>query len=282
MEKKTTFLIGCHLSTAKGLERMGKDALFAGASTMQFFIRNPRGASAKAWDAQDAGALKRLLEENGIGPIVAHAPYTMNPCSADSRVRELAGEMLAEDLRRMESFPGSFYNFHPGNRLKQPAKEAVGYITDMLNRTLRPDMSVTVLLETMAGKGSEMGRSFEELKQIMDRVLLPGKVGICMDSCHMWDAGYDIVHNLDEVLEEFDRIIGLEKLCAFHINDSLNPLGSRKDRHARIGEGAIGKEAVVRIINHEKLRGLPFILETPADLQGHAEEIAALKKERII
>ncbi|MEY8338695.1 deoxyribonuclease IV [Lachnospiraceae bacterium 62-35] len=270
--------IGCHLSSSKGYEMMGKTALEIGANTFQFFTRNPRGAKAKAIDEEDVQKFLNLQSEHDITPLVAHAPYTLNACGAEERVREFAVETMRDDLRRMEYTPGNFYNFHPGSHVKQGVETGIQYIADMLNGILRPEMRTTVLLETMAGKGSEVGRNFEELREILDRVELSDHMGICLDTCHVWDGGYDIVNHLDEVLTEFDQVIGLSRLKAVHLNDSLNPLGARKDRHARIGEGCIGAEALVRLINHPALRDLPFNLETPNELSGYAEEIAFLRK----
>lgn len=268
------------MSIAKGYAHMGKETLSIGAGTLQFFARNPRGAKARALDEADLAAFREMLTADKIRCIVAHAPYTMNACSADEHLRQLAAEMMAEDLQVMEHLPGNFYNFHPGSHVGQGLAIAVEQIAETLNKVLEPQMHTTVLLETMAGKGTEVGRTFEELAAVMEKVELKDKVGVCMDSCHMWDAGYDIADDLDGVLQEFDRIIGLEKLKAFHLNDSLNARGSRKDRHALLGEGYIGMEALCRIINHPKLRNLPFILETPTDTAGHALEIAALKNKK--
>lgn len=279
METTNTYSLGAHLSCAKGFLHMGKEAKGAGMNTMQFFLRNPRGASAKPLDETDAAALRAFLTENDFAPVVAHAPYTLNPCSPDDRVRELAGEMLADDLRRMEYLPGNFYNFHPGSRLKQPLDTAVDAIAGLLNRLLTPEMHTTVLLETMAGKGSEVGGSFSELRAILDRVDLQDKVGVCLDTCHVWDAGYDIAEDLDGVLEKFDREIGLEKLSFVHLNDSLNPCGSHKDRHALLGKGEIGMDALCRVVTHLRLRQLPFVLETPTDTAGHAAEIQMLLEQ---
>lgn len=266
------------MSIAKGYAHMGKETLSIGANTLQFFARNPRGAKARALDEGDLASFRELFAPDKIRYIVAHAPYTMNACSADGHLRELAAEMMAGDLKVMEYLPGNFYNFHPGSHVGQGLTVAVEQIAEALNKVLYPQMQTTVLLETMAGKGTEVGRSFEELAAIIEKVELKDKVGVCMDSCHMWDAGYDIADDLEGVLQEFDRIIGLEKLKAFHLNDSLNARGSRKDRHALLGEGCIGMEALCRIINHPKLCHLPFVLETPTDTAGHALEIAALKK----
>lgn len=272
------FLIGTHLSCASGFLRMGREALSIGANTFQFFTRNPRGARAKQLDADDMAALRQLLADNGFGKIVAHAPYTLNPCSTDPRVLELAEEMFADDLARMEHLPGNYYNFHPGSHLKQGAEAGIQLIADLLNRVMRPEQNTMVLLETMAGKGTEVGRSFQELRAIIDRVDLDTHIGVCLDSCHLSDAGYDLIHDLDGVLEEFDSIIGINRLKAFHLNDSQNLPGSRKDRHACIGKGTMGLETMIRIINHPSLRHLPFILETPLETDGHAKEIALLKQ----
>ncbi|SHO48867.1 deoxyribonuclease IV [Anaerocolumna xylanovorans] len=269
--------IGTHLSVAKGYERMGKDALLIGANTLQFFARNPRGAKAKVPDYIDMSKFKELMEKNNFTTIMAHAPYTLNACSSNSHLRELSARMFAEDLERMEYFPGSFYNFHPGSRLGQEEEEAIKQIADMLNQVMSKDMHTTVLLETMAGKGSEMGRRFEEIQEVLKRVRLQDKVGVCMDACHMWNAGYDVAEELDKVVEEFDRVIGIQKLKAFHLNDSMDGRGDHKDRHARIGMGSMGAEATKGIINHPKLKDLVFILETPTDLPGHREEIDFLK-----
>lgn len=275
---KDTIYLGAHLSCAKGFLKMGAEACAAKMNTMQFFLRNPRGAKAKALDPEDMAALQQLLSENGFAPVIAHAPYTLNPCSPDERIRALAEEMFRDDLLRMEHLPGNLYNFHPGSRLKQPIETAVGQIAALLNRLVTPEMHTTVLLETMSGKGSEVGRDFHELRAILDLVEYPEKVGVCLDTCHIWDAGYDIQNNLDGVLTEFDRIIGLEKLKAVHLNDSLNACGSHKDRHALLGQGEIGFDALLRTVTHPALRGLPFTLETPTDTEGHAKEIAALRE----
>ena len=271
------FKIGNHLSSSKGYEAMGKMAVKLGANTFAFFTRNPRGGKAKEIDPVDVAAFLKLAEEQHIQKLVAHAPYTLNPCSADQGLREFAKNTFADDLRRMEYTPGNYYNFHPGSHVKQGAEVGIGYIADMLNEVLTPQQSTTVLLETMSGKGSEVGRNFEELRAILDRIELTEKMGVCLDTCHVWDGGYDIVEDLDGVLEEFDRVIGLKRLKAIHLNDSLNEKGSHKDRHARIGEGKIGLEALTRVINHPTLRDLPFILETPNDDAGYAVEIALLK-----
>lgn len=270
--------VGCHLSSSKGYVAMGKDAVKINANTFQFFTRNPRGGNAKAIVPSDVEAYLAFAAEHKITRILAHAPYTLNACSADENLREFARATMADDLDRMEYTPGNCYNFHPGSHVKQGVETGISYIADMLNAILKPEQTTTVLLETMAGKGSEVGRSFEELREILDRVTLSDHMGICLDTCHVWDGGYDIVNHLDEVLTEFDRIIGLSRLKAIHLNDSLNPLGAHKDRHARIGEGHIGKEALIRIINHPALRNLPFYLETPNELDGYAAEIALLRE----
>ena len=270
--------VGCHLSSSKGYLAMGKDAVKINANTFQFFTRNPRGGNAKAIVPSDVEAYLAFAAEHKITRILAHAPYTLNACSADKNLREFARATMADDLDRMEYTPGNCYNFHPGSHVKQGVETGISYIADMLNAILKPEQTTTVLLETMAGKGSEVGRSFEELREILDRVTLSDHMGICLDTCHVWDGGYDIVNHLDEVLTEFDRIIGLSHLKAIHLNDSLNPLGAHKDRHARIGEGHIGKEALIRIINHPALQNLPFYLETPNELDGYAAEIALLRE----
>lgn len=270
--------VGCHLSSSKGYLAMGKDAVKINANTFQFFTRNPRGGNAKAIVPSDVEAYLAFAAEHNITRILAHAPYTLNACSSDEHLREFARATMADDLARMEYTPGNCYNFHPGSHVKQGVEIGITYISDMLNAILKPDQTTTVLLETMAGKGSEIGRSFEELREILDRVTLSDHMGVCLDTCHVWDGGYDIVNHLDEVLTEFDRVIGLSRLKAIHLNDSLNPLGAHKDRHARIGEGYIGKEALIRIINHPALRKLPFYLETPNELDGYAAEIALLRE----
>ena len=270
--------IGTHVSSAGGFEKMGRTALAIGANTLQCFVRNPRGARAKAADPADLARLRSLLAEHRFGPIVAHAPYIMNPCSRDEGIRDLAERMMGEDLALMERLPGNYYNFHPGSHVGQGVEEGCRLIAGMLNRVIDPAQSTVVLLETMAGKGSEVGGRFEELRLILDQLALPEKVGVCMDTCHMSDAGYDIIGDLDGVLEAFDRVVGLARLRAVHINDSMNPPGSRKDRHARIGEGTLGTEAILRVITHPALQGLPFLLETPTDDAGHGEEIALLRR----
>ena len=272
--------IGCHLSASEGFLAMGKTALSIGANTFQFFTRNPRGSKAKAIDPDDAAAFLALAQANGFGRLVAHAPYTINPCSKTERTREFARMTLADDLKRMEYLPGNYYNFHPGSHTEQGMEVGISQIAETLNDILKPEQHTTVLLETMSGKGSEVGGRFEELREILDRVALNTQMGVCMDTCHISDAGYDIAGDIDGVLTEFDRVIGLERLKAVHINDSMNPLGAHKDRHARIGEGYLGEAAFGRIINHPALRDLPFILETPNDLAGYAREIGRLKELR--
>lgn len=270
--------IGCHLSTSKGYLAMGKTALAIGANTFAFFTRNPRGGAAKAIDPADAAALRELLTANNFGTLVAHAPYTLNPCSDKPHAREFARECMADDLVRMEAIPGSYYNFHPGSHVKQGAEAGIDLIAGLLNEALRPQQTTTVLLETMAGKGTEVGRTFEELAAIIERVELSDHMGVCLDTCHVHDGGYDIVNNLDGVLDEFDRVIGIERLRAVHLNDSKNPCGAHKDRHERIAEGYIGLEAFERIVTHPQLCDLPFILETPNELPGYAAEIELLRK----
>lgn len=276
----TTFKIGCHLSTSKGFLNMGKEIISLGGNTFQFFTRNPRGGAAKSLDLDDIEEFKAFAEENGIEVILAHAPYTLNACSADEATRNFAKETFADDLKRMEYIPGNLYNFHPGSHVKQGVDRGIDYIADMLNEVIKPDQTTTVLLETMAGKGSEIGRSFEEIRRIIDAVSLNSHLGVCLDTCHVYDAGYDIVSNLDSVLDEFDKVIGIDRLKAIHINDSKNPFESHKDRHEKIGEGYIGTDAFERIINHPKLRNLPFYLETPNELSGYAKEIELLKSIR--
>lgn len=269
--------IGCHLSSSKGFLAMGQEALRLNANTFQFFTRNPRGSKAKEINPGDARSLCDLLEQNNFTVLLAHAPYTLNPCSAEERTREFALLTMVDDLKRMEYLPNNMYNFHPGSHVGQGIETGIELIIDVLNQILDPKQSTIVLLETMSGKGSEVGRTFEELRQIIDGIELSNQVGICLDTCHIHDAGYDIVNNLNDVLEQFDQIIGLERLRAIHLNDSMNPLGSRKDRHEKIGKGYIGLEAMVRIINHPALRKLPFYLETPNEPEGYAEEISLLR-----
>ena len=269
--------IGCHLSASKGFEAMGRTALEIGADTFQFFTRNPRGSRAKDIDPQDVQALRQLLAEHHFAPLIAHAPYTLNPASADPKTREFARQTLADDLQRMEYLPGNLYNFHPGSHVGQGAEAGLRLIIDTLNEMLTPDLHTTVLLETMAGKGSEIGRSFEELKQILDGVKENDKMGVCLDTCHVHDAGYSLAE-LDDTLTAFDKQIGLSRLKAVHLNDSLNPPGSHKDRHAPIGQGTIGTEVLAGVINHPALKHLPFCLETPNDLAGYAREIALMRR----
>lgn len=270
--------IGCHLSISNGFEAMGKDAIEIKANTFQFFTRNPRGSKAKDIDLNDVEKLLKLMKENNFAKILGHAPYTLNICSADERTREFALEVMEDDIKRLELLPNNYYNFHPGSHVKQGVKIGIKYIVEALNKILKPEQTTIVLLETMSGKGTEIGRTFEELKEIIDGVSLSNKLGVCLDTCHVYDAGYDIVNNLDGVLYEFDRIIGLDKLYAIHLNDSKNPFGSHKDRHEIIGKGHIGYDTIARIINHPKLRDLPFFLETPNDLFGHEEEIKLLRQ----
>ena len=274
------FYIGCHLSCSKGFTAMERDAERIGATTFQFFTRNPRGISVKALDLEDIREFLKRKEEKGLGTLVAHAPYTLNACSADEKVREFARNTMADDLERLEHTPGNVYNFHPGSHVKQGTETGIRLIAETLNAILKPEQSTIVLLETMAGKGSEVGSRFEELREILDRVELSEKMGVCLDTCHVWDGGYDIAGDLDGVLTEFDRIVGLSRLKAVHLNDSMNPLGARKDRHARIGEGHIGLDALVRVVNHPALRELPFCLETPNDLEGYKREIGLLRSLR--
>lgn len=269
--------IGYHLSSANGFEAMGLEAMRAGANTFAFFTRNPRGGGAKAINSDDAAALRRLLEENDFGKLVAHAPYTLNPCSDKPKVREFARFCMEDDMKRMESLPGNYYNFHPGSHVGQGTEAGIAMITDTLNEILTAGQNTTVLLETMSGKGSEIGGRFEELAAIIEGVRLKDKLGVCMDTCHISDAGYDIINDPDGVLEEFDRIIGLDKLKALHINDSKNPPASHKDRHARIGEGELGIDVIGRFINHSALKGLPCILETPNEFEGYKKEIEMLR-----
>ncbi|WP_249313702.1 deoxyribonuclease IV [Congzhengia minquanensis] len=274
------FTIGCHLSASKGFLAMGKTAVSIGANTFQFFTRNPRGGTAKALDQSDIDAFLEYSREHGIGIILAHAPYTLNACSKDEKIREFAKNTMADDLRRMEAVPGNLYNFHPGSHVGQGIETGIEQISAQLNELLTPELTTTVLLETMAGKGSEVGSRFEEMKAIIDRVDLKDKLGVCLDTCHVHDAGYDVVNDLDGVLSAFDRVIGIDRLRAVHINDSKNPFESHKDRHEVIGGGSIGTEAFARIINHPQLCGLPFYLETPNELEGYAKEIAMLKDLR--
>lgn len=274
--------IGSHLSISKGFEAIGRQAVQIGANTFQFFTRNPRGGSARKIQQKDVDALLKLMNENGFSKILAHAPYTMNLCSSKPETREFALNTLKDDLERMEYLPGNLYNFHPGSHTGQGVETGIQQIVEGLNIALFENMNTTVLLETMAGKGSEIGSRFEELKAIIDGVTLNEKIGVCFDTCHVFDAGYDIVNNLDDVLDEFDRIIGIERLKAVHLNDSMNYLGCHKDRHEKIGKGAIGLEAFKTIVNNEYLKKLPFFLETPNDIEGYAEEIKLLRSMMMI
>ena len=269
--------IGCHLSSSDGFLAMGNTALSIEADTFQFFTRNPRGSKAKAIDEEDAKALMELMKVHRFPVILAHAPYTLNPCSATEKTREFARLTMEDDLKRMEFTPGQLYNFHPGSHTGQGAEKGIEEIAALLNELLKPEQTTTVLLETMAGKGSEVGRTFEELAAILKKVKLQEKMGVCLDTCHIWDGGYDIVNDLEGVVEQFDRIIGLDRLKAIHLNDSLNGCGSHKDRHACIGAGKIGLEALTGVINHPRLKHLPFFLETPNDLEGYKMEIALLR-----
>lgn len=270
-------LIGNHLTSSKGYAAMGKIALSLDANTFAFFTRNPRGGKAKDIDPSDVEKFLAIKEEHNIGKLVAHAPYTMNLCAAKEDIRNFSKGMIADDLERMEFTPGNYYNFHPGSHVGQGVEAGMELIASALNEALRPEQTTTVLLETMAGKGSEVGRTFEELREILDRVVLQDKMGVCLDTCHVWDGGYDIVNRLDEVLDEFDRVIGLDRLYAVHFNDSMNECGAHKDRHAKIGEGCIGLDAMKRIATHPALIGRPFILETPNDDAGYAREIALVR-----
>ena len=273
--------IGCHLSSSSGFLSMGETALSIGADTFQFFTRNPRGGAAKPFDKADAEALNALMDAHGFAPILAHAPYTLNACAADPALRRYAQDVMKDDLFRMDHFPHAMYNFHPGSHVKQGVEVGIQLISEHLNNILHKDLKTKVLLETMAGKGSEVGRTFEELRQILDRVEFGEKMGVCLDTCHVFDGGYDIVNHLDDVLEEFDKVIGLRRLCAIHLNDSKNPMGSHKDRHEVIGGGNIGLEALVNVVNHPALKGLPFYLETPNELPGYAKEIALMRSRAV-
>lgn len=268
--------IGCHLTISKGFAAMGQEAVRLGGNTAQFFTRNPRGGKAKDIDPADIAVLRDIMKQNHFGPLIAHAPYTINPCAAKPETLEFARITMADDLRRLDFLPGTLYNFHPGSHVGQGAEAAVEKIAETLNLVLYPEMQTTVLLETMAGKGTEMGRSFQELRAILDRVALSDRVGVCLDTCHVSDAGYDIIGDLDGVLEEFDRVIGLDRLRALHLNDSMNPPGSHKDRHEKLGKGFLGLDTFRHIMTHPLLRSLPKVLETPNDAHGYAEEIALL------
>ena len=273
--------LGCHLSFSGGFAAMGQTALSLGATTLQFFTRNPRGGGAKDLDPQDAEKLCVLQREGKLGPIVAHASYTVNPCSAAEATREFALQTMQDDLKRMELIPGNFYNFHPGSHVGQGVGIGIEQIVEVLNAILTPEQHTTVLLETMAGKGSEVGSRFEELRAILDGVTLSDKMGVCLDTCHVYDAGYNIKDDLDGVLAEFDRVIGLSRLRALHLNDSKNPFCSHKDRHEKIGQGSLGVETFAKIVNHPVLRKLPMVLETPNELDGYAAEIALLRGKAV-
>lgn len=270
--------IGCHLSSAKGFLAMAQTADSIGANTFQFFTRNPRGGAAKEWVQSDIDAMLAYFAGRDIAQPLAHAPYTLNACAKDEKIREFALATMKDDLERLERIPGAMYNFHPGSHVQQGAETGIELIADALNRTLKPELSTVVLLETMAGKGSEVDRSFKELRSILDRVELSEQMGVCLDTCHVWDGGYDIVDHLDETLKAFDEIVGIGRLRAVHLNDSMNARGSHKDRHQKIGQGSIGREAFARIINHPWLRELPFYLETPNELEGYQAEIAELRE----
>lgn len=270
--------IGCHLSSSKGFKHMGKEALSIEANTFQFFSRNPRGSKAKAVDKRDADSLNEITSSNHFAPILAHAPYTLNACSSDAGLREFAKNTMASDLEIMEYIPNNLYNFHPGSHVGQGVDIAIEYISSMLNEILKEEYKTTILLETMSGKGSEVGASFEEIRRIIDKVELNHKLGVCLDTCHIYSAGYNIVEDLDGVLEQFDKIIGLDRLKAVHLNDSMMPFNSRKDRHEKIGKGTIGLDAIIKFINHPKLAHLPYYLETPNEIDGYAEEIKLLRE----
>lgn len=270
--------IGCHLSASKGFLAMGKQAHAIGANTFQFFTRNPRGGAAKAIDENDVKAFLEFAQAHEFGKIVAHAPYTLNACAAEERIRTFAYETFKDDLQRMEYVPGNYYNFHPGSHVGQGAEKGIELIADILNCVLYPEMTTTVLLETMAGKGSEVGRNFQELREIIDRVELKDKLGVCLDTCHVSDGGYDIINEPEKVLSEFDEIIGIDRLKAIHLNDSMNPIGAHKDRHAKIGEGHIGFEALMKFIKMPQIDGLPINLETPNEIEGYAKEIEMIKR----
>jgi deoxyribonuclease-4 len=275
------FTVGCHLSASDGFDAMAKSALSIGANTFQYFSRNPRGSKARPLDLNDIEKYKKTAEENGILTVLCHAPYTMNACSSNPGLRELAREMMADDLSRLSHIPGAMYNFHPGSHTGQGTDIGIEQIVETLNAVLSPEITTPVLLETMAGKGSEVGGRFEEIVKIIEKTTLSDKMGVCLDTCHIRDGGYDISENLDAVIDEFDKIIGLDRLHAIHLNDSMNPVGSHKDRHQKLGEGTLGIETIKAVINHPKLRDLPFYLETPNDLDGYRAEIALLKSLRI-
>lgn len=274
--------LGCHLSSVDGFEKMGKNALSIGADTFAFFTRNPRGGKAKEIDPEDANKLVTILTENNFGPLVAHAPYTLNPCSKTEKVREFAYIAMADDMKRMEYLPGNYYNFHPGSHVGQGLEAGIQMISDLLNRIITEDQSTIILLETMSGKGTEIGRNFDEIAAIIDKVNIKEKIGVCLDTCHISDGGYDVITNFDGVLDEFDEKIGLDKLYALHINDSKNPQGSHKDRHACIGEGHLGTETILKVLDNPRINKLPCILETPQDdLEGYAKEIAMLRNTKL-
>lgn len=277
---KKDFILGCHQSFTDGFYQMGLDALSIEANTIQFFLRNPRGSKAKDIDPKDLDSFLQLVEDYNFGPLLVHAPYTLNPASQKEYVREFAEEVFRDDLERMDLFPGNFYNFHPGNHVGQGVEKGIDLIADLLNRILKKEYRTTLLLETMAGKGTEIGRNFEELARILEKVERSDKMGVCLDTCHIFDGGYSLEEDLDQVLEEFDHIVGLDRLYAIHLNDSKNERGSRKDRHATIGNGYIGLEGITNIINHPKIAHIPFYLETPTDLAGHGEEIQLLRSLR--
>ena len=275
-------VIGCHLSSSGGYNAMAKQALEIDANTFQFFTRNPRGGSAKSIDSEDVNKYLQVSKDGGINIILAHAPYTMNPAASDERIRTFTTEIMADDLERMENTPGNLYNFHPGSHVKQGMEKGIELISEMINTVLKPCHRTTLLLETMTGKGTEVCGRFEEIREIIDRVSpdINEKIGVCFDTCHVNDAGYDLVNDLDGVLTEFDKTVGLHRIKAIHLNDSMNPLGSKKDRHQKIGKGFLGLEAITRIINHPELKDLPFFLETPNEIDGYAEEIKLLKSLR--
>ncbi len=272
------YALGAHLSTTKGYAAMIRDAISIGANTCAFFLRSPRGGAAKEISAKDAAEVNRLLSENNFAPLVAHAPYIMNPCAAKPDLRQLAREIMREDVSRLDMFPGNYYNFHPGSHVQQGSEIGIQLTTECLNDVLSPNQKSRVLIETMAGKGTEIGRNFEEIAKILDGVKLENKIGVCLDTCHIWDGGYDVVENLEEVIDTFDRIIGLDRLFAIHLNDSMNSRASHKDRHAKLGEGQIGFEALVKVVAHPKLKHLSFVLETPNDLSGWKHEIEMLRE----
>lgn len=274
--------LGCHLSSSQGFYAMGETACSIGANIFQFFTRNPRGGKAKALDLEDCQRLRQLMAERSFGKVIAHAPYTINPCAAAPKTLEFAHQTLADDLQRMEALPGQLYNFHPGSHVGQGVEVGIEKIADSLNRVMWPEQQTTVLLETMAGKGTEVGGKFEELREILDRVNLPEHMGVCLDTCHVYDAGYDLRDHLDEVLTEFDKIIGLSRLRALHINDTMNPIGSHKDRHQKIGQGELGLDAIRRIVHHPALQALPMVLETPNELPGYAQEIKLLREVNLL